>query len=505
MEGELKAFVESLERNMTPEDVITLEACMDCKLCGHACAWYLATGDEKLHPTYKTELIRDVYHSYMTLEGRVATALGLRKAPTLEDVRERMQAFWQCTACGRCTLTCPLGLSTRRIVRLARAAYTDAGLSLANPTIKSIVDNTASLRHSFGLTMPQVIGRVGLFLQNEGIEVPVEVHGADMLFVCPAAGNTKIPDYGIKLVKILNAAGVSYTVSPRVVDTGTEIDHIAVHHQLSRVMLEEWEEEADRLGVKQILLVECGCDARTLYAEASEALGRPFKYPVVSVDALMLELIKDGRLPVEPLNTRITLHDPCYATRLSGLGELFREILSFVTTDFVEMTPNREYNYCCNGGAGGMRLPENTELRRKISVLKANQIQLTGAQCVTTPCVVCSLSLEDTCNVYGLAQPGERMVQVLFEVVYDAMEQALARRGELERMYMPAELIGRDPDYFDAHSIGGRLAMLAHRPDFGDLVDWLEQDPIVKRFAATHPSVMDQLRGLRELAECPNC
>ncbi|MCS6940709.1 MAG: (Fe-S)-binding protein [Roseiflexaceae bacterium] len=499
MEAEMRAFVDSLRKNITAEDVVNLEACMDCKMCGEACAWYLVTGDEKLHPTHKTGLIRQIYQRYMTIEGQIGGALGLVPTPTVDDLKENMRYFWACTACGRCTLACPAGISTRRIVRLARAAYTDSGLSHANPTIKSIIDNTERYRHSFGLTIPQVIGRVGLFLRSEGIEVPVEVHGAELLFVCPAAGNTKIPDYGIKLVKILNAAGVSYTVSPRVVDTGTEIDHIAVHHNLSKQMLEEWEQEADRLGVKKILLVECGCDARTLYAEASEVLGRPFRYPIVSVDTLMLDLIREGRLPIEKTSLKVTLHDPCYVTRLSGLGDVPRDLLNLVTDNFIEMTPNREYNYCCNGGAGGMRLPENTDLRRKISVLKANQIRATGAEYVTSPCVVCMLSLEDTCRTYGLAQPGERMALVLFEVVYEAMEPALAKRGELDRMYVPAELRNRDPDFFLEHSIEGRMAALMQMPEFPALLDWLERDEIVQRFAKDHPQVHDHLRALRDM------
>jgi Fe-S oxidoreductase len=499
MEAEMRAFVDSLRKNITAEDVVNLEACLNCKMCGEACAWYLVTGDEKLHPTHKTGFIRQIYQRYMTVEGQIGGALGLVPTPTVADLQENMRYFWACTACGRCTLACPTGISIRRIVRLARAAYSDSGLSHANPTIRSIVENTERYRHSFGLTVPQVIGRVGLFLRSEGIEVPVDVHGAEMLFVCPAAGNTKIPDYGIKLIKILNAAGVSYTISPYVIDTGTEIDHIAVHHNLSRQMLEEWEQEADRLGVEKILLVECGCDARTLYAEASETLGRPFRYPIVSVDTLMLDLIKQGRLPVEKIDTKITLHDPCYATRLSGLGDTFRELLNLVSNNFIEMTPNREHNYCCNGGAGGMRLPENTELRRKISVLKANQIRATGAEYVTSPCVVCTLSLEDTCHTYGLAQPGERMALVLFEVVYDAMEPALAKRGELDRMYVPAELRNRDHDFFLAHSIEGRMAALMQSPEFPALLDWLERDEIVKRFSTTHPQVYEHLRSLREM------
>ncbi|WP_322814563.1 (Fe-S)-binding protein [Chloroflexus sp.] len=184
-------------------------------------AWYLVTGDEKPHTTHKTGLIRQIYHRYMTVEGRISGALGLVPTPTIADLRENMQYFWACTACGHCTLACPSGISIRRIVRLARAAYADSGLSLANPTIRSIIENTDRHRHSFGLTVPQVIGRVGMFLRSEDLEVPVDVHGAEMLFVCPAAGNTKIPDYGIKLIKILNAASVSYIISPYVIDTGT--------------------------------------------------------------------------------------------------------------------------------------------------------------------------------------------------------------------------------------------------------------------------------------------
>ncbi len=500
MESQMQAFVDSLRRNITAEDVVNLEACMDCKACGEACAWYLVTGDEKLHPTHKTGFIRQIYRRFMTIEGQIGSALGLVPTPTVADLKENMRYFWACTACGRCTLACPAGISTRRIVRLARAAYSDSGLSQENPTIRSIVEYTARYRHSFGLTVPQVIGRVGLFLRSEGIEVPIDVHGAELLFVCPAAGNSKIPDYGIKLIKILNAAGVSYTISPYVIDTGTEIDHIAVHHTLSKQMLEDWENEAERLGVKKILLVECGCDTRTLYAEATETLGRPFRFPIISVDALMLDLIRQGRLPVEKTDLKVTLHDPCYATRLSGLGEMFRELLALVTNNFVEMTPNREYNYCCNGGAGGMRLPENTNVRRQISVLKANQIRATGAEFVTSPCVVCTLSLEDTCQTYALTKPGERMALVLFEVVYAAMEPALAKRGELDRMLIPAELRNRDHHFYRAHSLEGWLAALSQTPEFPELIDWLERDDIVKRFGKDHPAVYDLLRAWRDMA-----
>ena len=140
MEAEMSAFVASLERNITDEDVVNLEACIDCKHCGDACAWYLASDDETLHPTYKTNFVRQIYKRFLTLEGKVAGSLGLTATPTVEDLRDHMSSFWSCTACGRCTLACPAGLSTRRIVRLARAAYSDSELSLENPTLRAPVE-----------------------------------------------------------------------------------------------------------------------------------------------------------------------------------------------------------------------------------------------------------------------------------------------------------------------------------------------------------------------------
>jgi Fe-S oxidoreductase len=502
MEQKMMRFVDSLHEHMTAEDVVNMEACLDCKRCGDACAWYLGTGDETLHPTYKTNFLRSIYRRYMTLEGKVGGALGLTETPTEDDLREHMMSFWQCTACGRCTLACPAGISTRRLVRLARGAYSDAGLSDEHPTLGSITQNFRQTGHSFGIEPTKILARYGLFLTAMGLEMPVDVYGAEVLFVCPSAANTKIPDYATKVMAILNAAGISYTVSSRLVETGTEADHVVVHHDLTRRVLEAWEGEVERLGAQKILVVECGCDTRTLFADATEILGRPLKFPVLMFDPLIQEKITAGELPVVPLDTKVTLHDPCHSTRLAGMGDAMRDLLRSVTTNFVEMTPNREYNYCCNGGAGGLRIPENANTRRTVSVIKANQIGNTGAEQVTTPCVVCMLTLEDTCQTYNLSpQPGERMATMLFELVYDAVEHALALRGELHRFRTPTVLKNCSANFYMQHSVSGAMVALMQEPDALAIVEWLEQDEVVQRHAERHPEVREQLAVLRQMAE----
>lgn len=496
----MERFVASLQQHITPEDMVNLEACMDCGLCGEACAWYLATGNQQLHPRSKTKLVRSIYRRYLTIEGKLGGPLGLVPTPTEDDLRERMEYFWKCTACGRCTLACPAGISNRRLVRLARMAYADSGLSRENPTRNAIIQNLARFGHSMGLEPLLVLARYGLFLAAEGIEMPVDVEGAEILFVCPSAANTKIPDYAIKVMKILNAANISYTVSSQLVETGTEADHVVADHHIARQVLEAWEGEAKRLNAQKLLVVECGCDTRTMFADATEVLGRPLQVAVILFDPLISEQIEAGVLPVDPVDTPITLHDPCNSTRLSGLGDTIRELLNKITTNFIEMTPNREYNYCCNGGAGGMRLPENASLRREVSVLKANQIRNTGADMVTTPCVVCMLTLEDTCQTYKLSQPGQRMATLLFEVLHDAMDAALTRRGERDRMHMPLLLQGRDEEFLSQHSVMGLMTALMHHPEAFRVLDWLEQNEVVQRHANSHPQVWEQLQRFRDMA-----
>jgi len=495
----LKKFVDTIDKHLTAEDiVVNIDLCTGCNNCGHACAWFLETDDQRLHPRYRADVVRRVYHRYIAPPGKVLGALGWIPTPTLDDLRADMDTFWKCTACGRCTLACPMGISTRRLIRIGRAAYTESGLADENPTLRAIVDNTRDKRHSFGLTAQQVFGRANLFLRFLQMDIPVNVQGAKYLFVCPAAGNAKIPDLGMSLMQVMNVMGVSYTVTPDVIDTGTEVDHISVHHGLAKELLEEWEDAAERLDAEIVVVAECGCDVRTLYHEATETLGRAFKFPIVSIDTLMEQAIEDGRLPVEPIDASVTFHDPCYVTRLSGLGERYRRLMPKLTRDFREMTPNREYNYCCNGGSGGLKLAENTILRRKVSLPKINQIRATAADLVTTPCAVCYLTLKDITESYGLATPNDRRARMFFEIVHAAMMKALTARGETDRIHRPAVFEGKDEAWLAAHSGVRMLEGATDRQAFEAMMAWARGDPIVQSFGERHPgfeAMLDELEA----------
>jgi hypothetical protein len=111
------------------------------------------------------------------------------------------------------------------------------------------------------------------------------------------------------------------------------------------------------------------------------------------------------------------------------------------------------------------------------------------------------LTLEDTCQTYQLGPQGERMASMLFELVYDAMEKGLAKHGQVDRFRIPLELEGRDDTFFTQHSTSGVMRALMQSPEAMEIIEWLEQDAVVQRYAQSHPNVLEHLARFRELAE----
>ena len=475
----MDAFIDTLRETMTLEHAAALEACLRCGNCGTACAWVLETGDAELHPLRRVELLRDVYRRFLTWEGRV---FGRAWAATQarEKVFEKREAFWKCTACGRCTLACPLGISQRGLFRWARNAYSASDLGPAHPIRQAIADNTRLFSHSFGVSRERVFLLLGAFFAAHEIEAPVDAPGAEYLLVFPTVDAYRFPNHLYKLFALLNAMGVRYTGSSRVVDLGTEVDHVLVDHKLSERILCAVEAEAERLGVRKLIVPECGCDVRTFFMDASRILGRPLRVAVESVDVLLRDAIAVGSLPVHPIERTVTLHDPCQVTRLSGLGQVARDILAMIASRFVEMTPNREDNYCCNGSSGPLRLVENTDLRRRVSRLKAQQIRNTGAECVVTPCAICTLSLTDICDHYGLSK-GEPMVRILYDLIYEAVYPALCEAGRENACSLPAVLVGQSEEAIAQYSLSGVCAHLEESGDIEAHWRWVSEQPPVQR------------------------
>jgi Fe-S oxidoreductase len=140
---------------------------------------------------------------------------------------------------------------------------------------------------------------------------------------------------------------------------------------------------------------------------------------VQSVVELVAGYVRSGLIRLDPaLNKeRVTLHDPCNLVRAGGVIEEQRYLLEQATSDFVEMSPNRENNYCCGGGGGQLSMSEYRDRRVEAGETKATQIRETGARIVATPCHNCIDQLMELNKVYDLKVE----IKSVAEIVADAL------------------------------------------------------------------------------------
>lgn len=161
--------------------------------------------------------------------------------------------------------------------------------------------------------------------------------------------------------------------------------------------------EVDRLRGRVILIGECGHASRSAKFYVPQ-FGQN-RYPVLNFMEYTLKKLEEGHLDLDPhrVSERVTYHDPCNIARSGWVVEQPRQILKAFIKDFVEMTPNRRYNYCCGGGGGTVSVDETHEYRMKVAgKLKADQIRDTGAQIVVSPCANCKKQLRELVQYYEL-------------------------------------------------------------------------------------------------------
>jgi len=142
---------------------------------------------------------------------------------------------------------------------------------------------------------------------------------------------------------------------------------------------------------------------------------------MVSILELLERYLEEGTIQLDPSphSKRCTLHDPCNLVRLGGVSEPQRRLLGRAVADFVEMTPNREENFCCGGGGGQLTMTRYADRRLEAGRIKAEQIRATRAAVVVAPCHNCIDQLAELNRHYKLGVE----VKTVTETVADALVQ----------------------------------------------------------------------------------
>ncbi len=403
----LEAFAAVLEHSSYGVSLdLAARAGAKCARCSAGCQLYEATADPRDIPCRRSELLLTVYRRYFTRPGMLAARLGSGFVLTDEYIDRMGEEFYRCTACRRCKLSCPLGIDHGLITHLSRWLLAEVGV-VPKALVVAVREQLQGVGNTSAIPVPALKDTCE-FLEEElrdnfGAEVkfPLDVEGAEHVFFPAVSDYLLEPDTLMGNAAVMALTGGSWTIGTGNYD-GINYGLFYSDRMMERIVHREVD-EVRRLHGKKILIGECGHATRSAWF-ASTFCG-PEAPQVVNFLQYTAGALRQGKLPLkkEHIEEKVTYHDPCNLARAGRITEEPREILRAICDDFVEMTPNRQQNYCCGGGGGTVSIDEIRSFRTKLmGKRKADQIRATGAKLVVAPCANCKKQLREVCEDHGL-------------------------------------------------------------------------------------------------------
>lgn len=398
----IELALQSLETQLNQPLETALEACARCGICAEACHYYRAEPRLEHVPAFRAEQLRSVYryeHDFLSRLFPAWTRSKKLDEATLANLTEI--AFSQCTICRRCTVNCPLGVDTPLIMRAIRAMASAAGTApeilvmLADAAIEKGKD-PSFFKEMFLEQIKEMEEQLQEITGNPNATIPVEKPGAKILYVPLAGAHTILPP-----AVIFNAANEDWTLS---IFEAANYGVFLADMKRAKEVAKRIVDEANRLGVKEIVVAECGHAYASYRWDVPNWFAGEFNFKVRSLIEVIADYLADGKIRVDPaaIPEAVTYHDSCNLARNGGLIEEPRFVLKNVVRDFREMTPNKAEALCCGGGGGLVALAEHAERRIAAGKPKADQIRQTGARVVVAACENCRLQIGDLNEHYDL-------------------------------------------------------------------------------------------------------
>jgi len=399
-----------------------LEACTRCGMCAEACHYYQATGNPEYAPVWKAELLRRAYEQRFTFLGGLKVSLGLDKRVTDEDLDHWSELnYFACTVCNRCAMVCPMGIDLGSLLYEVRTGLAAAGA--VPDDLMAAVNKQIDEGSPLGMTDEVWDERLEWIEDEWEEEIPRDVQGADTMVVFSSIEVMKFPTNVAAIAQILNAAKENWTVS----STAREIVNFGFYEgsvENTILLLNRVLDGARELGVKRIVVTECGHAYDALRWHAANWIPEANDFEIVHITGVLGELVSSGRIKLKPgffdKKGTITFHDACKIQRKGGHIQEPRDILQILAPEsFKEMTPNREQAICCGGGGGVIAIKAADPVRYAAFELKIHQVEAVGAKTVAMSCSNCRLQFTDGVDHFKLDWKVTGLAQMVADALVD--------------------------------------------------------------------------------------
>ncbi len=422
---------------------IFLDSCVKCGACTDKCHYFLGDGDPLNMPVARQDLIRGVYRRYFTTAGKLFPKFVGALDMTEELLEDWSTYYYQCSECRRCSVFCPFGIDTAEITMAGRSILDAVGMK--QKYIHTVLNNVNRVGNNLGMIAPAIVDTLTGLEQDvydeTGVRVkfPLDDDTADVLLLVPSADFFAEPhvDGLIGCAKIFHQQGIHWTLSTEASEAANFALFIGDTEQM-QVMTERVKATALKLGVKHVVLGECGHAWRVassywpnLMTGQSSSASAGFE--TLHICEVTYDLLRKNQLRLDPSvhhDKVITFHDSCNVARGSRMGthpqdvyRIPRELLQAACENFVDMAPEtiRERTFCCGGG-GGLLTDELMEVRvsgakPRVTALEeviANQ----GVTHMAAICAICKSQFRSVLPRYGLDM---NMIVSLHQIIGDAV------------------------------------------------------------------------------------
>ncbi len=397
-----------------------INTCMRCGLCADACAYFLSNDrDPKFAPAAK---VKQTLLEMISRKGNVSKPF-LKNAVRI--------CHTECNVCKRCSMYCPFGIDIAYMMLTVRRICHK--LEITPLYIQDTVNSHSATMNQMWVKEDEWIDTLQWQEEDareefEDLRIPLDKDGADIMYSIIAPEPKFQAGLIYQAAAIMHAAGMNWTMPSGPGWDNSNMAMFTGDYEISGRIAKAHYETAARLHVRKIVMGECGHAFRSVYDVGNRWVGWRMP-PIELVHAIDFfhELLTSGRIKIkEKYKKSVTLHDPCNISRGRGLHDKAREMVKMLCENFIEMTPNREHNFCCGAGGGVINCgPPYKNTRMVNNRIKKEQLEKTGAEVLIAPCHNCHSGLEDIVHYYKV----DMEVKFFSDIIFEVMEKTIYQGG----------------------------------------------------------------------------
>ena len=387
---------------LTWKQILNGEACTECGRCQDVCPAYGAG-----YPLNPKEVILGIREALEAGRRTNNYDLSLIDNPKLSK-----EVLWSCTTCAACITECPVLIEhIDTIVEIRRHLVIEG---MIDSELQDALTNLGRYGNSFGQS-PRKRAQ-----WTEGIEPAIKDATREpveyLWFVGDYASyNPALAEMTAKTAQVFNKAGLDFGVMFKGENhAGNDVRRVG-EEGLFEMLMEKNIQALERCQYQAIVTT----DPHTYNTLLNEY---PFTDPqtILHYSELLDSLIRKGQLEISnPLQYKVTYHDPCYLGRYNGIYDAPRNVIQATGCEIIEMPRCRDLSLCCGAGGGRIWMEEGKIEERPSESRIREAIQLEDVKYFVVSCPKDITMYQDAVKTTGYED--QIVVKDLIELVLEAL------------------------------------------------------------------------------------